>query len=562
MVEYSIISLVKLWGRQGGGKSSLPEGGRRSLMKRAFFLAALVASATANAAVLDEDVVLYYDFETIGADPNKVANIANPGTMDLEGYGNWENASYPVEATPAATLRQARLAATSEDSAKALRTTWSSGNTVACRYFQPTENWFSTTNFTVEFFYKMDGSIPTWTPLFRREGASNVQINIGVGGTASQLTATVMTGEDPYTTVSIDDDAATGDGKWHHAALVVSQTGATKTVRFYRDYKLKGSQTLANNLSAKNANPYVILSGKGDGNCFNGWMDSVRVTLRALEPQEFLWGEGMEIGRFPAGTTLAHVKFDDGTVNADVEGGTMTNGVAAISKDGGNLPSFSDDVPGARIIDGVDGAVLAKNNTKSLSFASSKVTWSDSYDTYYLRNTLTGDTRTAFTVEFFFKPNGTQNNWSRLVSGLAGDNFSSGYAYALTFSDLDSGKSLSLRGDGNSYGYLNLDCRTDVCDGKWHHAAITVAPNTDDSTKSDVTFHLDYGTENGGWTGTETSTKALVTHPSNLYFVLGTGGSGIGYNGLIDELRISAGALTPSQFLRAEKAPGLTIVFR
>ena len=34
------------------------------------------------------------------------------------------------------------------------------------------------------------------------------------------------------------------------------------------------------------------------------------------------------------------------------------------------------------------------------------------------------------------------------------------------------------------------------------------------------------------------------------------------YNGLIDELRISAGALTPLQFLRAEKAPGLTIVFR
>ena len=57
-----------------------------------------------------------------------------------------------------------------------------------------------------------------------------------------------------------------------------------------------------------------------------------------------------------------------------------------------------------------------------------------------------------------------------------------------------------------------------------------------------------------------TSTKALVTHPSNLYFVLGTGNNGNGYNGLIDELRISAGALTPSQFLRAERAPGLTIV--
>ena len=35
-----------------------------------------------------------------------------------------------------------------------------------------------------------------------------------------------------------------------------------------------------------------------------------------------------------------------------------------------------------------------------------------------------------------------------------------------------------------------------------------------------------------------------------------------GYFGLIDEMRISDGALTTSQFLRAEKAPGLSISFR
>lgn len=523
-------------------------------------VAALATTATAQS-TLDPDCVLYYDFETMGSDPNKVANIANPGTMDLEGGGNWAEASCPVEATPAAKIRQMRLANTSEDSAKALRTTWSSGDQIAYRYFQPTENWFSTTNFTVEFFYKMDGNISTWTPLFRRTGANNVQINIGVGGTANKLTATVMTGEEePYTTVAINDDAATGDGKWHHAALVVSQTGATKTVRFYRDYKLKGSQTLADNLSAKYAGTDVTLSGRSDGNCFNGWMDSVRVTLRALEPQEFLWGEGMSIGRFPCGATIAHMKFD-GSINAvDADGGTLLNGVNAASKDGGSLATFSDDVPGARILDGVDGVVLAKNNAKSLSFANSMVTWNTSDDTYYLRNTLADDPLTAFTVEFFFKPNGTQSIWSRLVNGLSGNNFSGGYAYVLAFDE--SGKSLSLRGDLNLYGYSNLNCPTDVCDGKWHHAAITVAPNTGDSTKSDVTFHLDYGTENGGWTGTATSTKALVTHPSDLYFVLGTGNNGNGYNGLIDELRISAGALTPSQFLRAERAPGLTIVFR
>ena len=42
---------------------------------------------------------------------------------------------------------------------------------------------------------------------------------------------------------------------------------------------------------------------------------------------------------------------------------------------------------------------------------------------------------------------------------------------------------------------------------------------------------------------------------------MGNGGS-YDYDGLIDELRISDGALEPSQFLRAEHAPGFSIIIR
>ena len=55
---------------------------------------------------------------------------------------------------------------------------------------------------------------------------------------------------------------------------------------------------------------------------------------------------------------------------------------------------------------------------------------------------------------------------------------------------------------------------------------------------------------------------------NNGYFDLrfaGQHGSGYGkknYGGLIDELRISDVALEPSQFLRAENAPGLSIFVR
>ena len=72
------------------------------LMGRRIVLAVFAVSAiAAKSAVLDEDVVVYYDFDTMAFDPNKPANIANPGVMDLAGGGNWSTGSYPVEASPA-----------------------------------------------------------------------------------------------------------------------------------------------------------------------------------------------------------------------------------------------------------------------------------------------------------------------------------------------------------------------------------------------------------------------------------------------------------------------------
>ena len=62
----------------------------------------------------------------------------------------------------------------------------------------------------------------------------------------------------------------------------------------------------------------------------------------------------------------------------------------------------------------------------------------------------------------------------------------------------------------------------------------------------------------------EAQTPNIFKYPENLHFVLGGVGKSTdtGYFGLIDELRISDGALTLSQFLRAEPAPGFTILVR
>ena len=530
-------------------------------MKKILSAIAVAASATLPVfAALDPDCVLYYDFETLAEDGYKVENIANPGVMQLSG-GN-KGLATVVDATPDAKIRQTRTATPAGDSAKALRYL-QEGTEYDSRYCTPPDgtDYFATTNFTIELFYKMNGNVSAWRTLFKRFGANNIQVNLGTVG-QNKLGAQLMTGHDTssYETKTIYDTETTSDGQWHHVALVVDQIGETKTARLYRDYKLRGTATLAANLTSvvRNHDPKWYVVGSGDGYEFNGWIDSVRVTLRALEPQEFLWGEGMSIGRFPAGSTLAHVKFDGSVDAADADGGTLLNGVNAAAKEGGSPATFSDDVPGARIVDGVDGAVISRHNSKSLLLSDSKVTWSDANDVYYLSKTLDGGDRTSWTVEFFMKAGSEQAAWARITSALAGGNWSSGYPYMIQFYDL-AGK-FSLRGSANKPA---INYGVNICDGKWHHVALTFAPNADNpDTTSDVKFYVDYGQENGGWTGTATTTSDRV-HPDSLHFVVGGGNTTDNcYNGLMDEMRISDGALTPSQFLRAEKAPGLSIFIR
>ena len=530
-------------------------------MKKMLSAIAVAASATLPAfAALDPDCVLYYDFETLAEDGYTVENIANPGVMQLD--GKRLSLAKVVEATPSAKIRQTRAATPADDSSHTLRYV-QEGEVYDGRYCTPPDgtDYFATTNFTIELFYKIDGSVAAWHSMFKRFGANNIQVNLGVGG-ANKLSAQVMTGHDSssYDTKTVNDTEFTNDGQWHHAALVVDQTGESKTMRLYRDYKLIGTQELATNLTSvvRGGDQKWYVIGSGDKYEFNGWLDSVRVTLRALEPQEFLWGEGMSIGRFPAGSTLAHVKFDGSINAADPDGGTFLNGVNVAAKEGGSPATFSDDVPGARIVDGEGGAILSRNNTKSLSLANSRVAWTNANDIYYLGKTLDGEDRTSWTVEFFMKAGSEQAAWARITSALAGGNWSSWSPYIIEYNS--GSKKFALNGDGTN-PKPSIAFSTNVCDGAWHHVAFSFEPNNDrpDPTNSVMKLYIDYGEP------AAVQTQSLFKYPENLHFVLGGIGNAAtdtGYFGLIDEMRISDGALTTSQFLRAEKAPGLSIFIR
>ena len=105
-------------------------------------------------AAFDPDCVLYYDFETLAEDGYTVENMANPGVMRLGGLK--KGFATVVEDTPSEKIRQTRTTVPAGDSSHALKNVLDDA-TWDARYCEPPDgtDYFATTNFTIELFYKM-----------------------------------------------------------------------------------------------------------------------------------------------------------------------------------------------------------------------------------------------------------------------------------------------------------------------------------------------------------------------------------------------------------------------
>lgn len=529
-------------------------------------VAALATTATAQS-TFDPDCVLYYDFETLDGS-GKVVNLANPGTMDGTIVAKNDLAPQLVEGSPAARLRQSEASGVYEASEKSLEnyiTSSSSRNGyVEC---MPTDvDWFAKTNFTIECYFKTENMTQTYTPLFRRWGGNNVQVNLGIAGNGGYMAYNVSTNTAAQTQENIVQFSA---GVWHHVAMVVDQTGETKTMKFYFDHSSTPVKTvsLPSNLesdyrdgSADRSGKWYI-AGANNGNSFDGKIDSMRVTLRALEPAEFMTSRG-----FPQGSTITRLSFEDETPNASAEFGTLCEG--RYQGTSGFEPTYPDDVPGVVIRDGEAGEVLTKHNLKSISFPDTTAhSWffygalssvGTPMDVYYLHYDTNGVKRTAGTIEFWMKSSQTDADWDSVVLGLykAG-----GSAWIVGFNgnhQIQLGFGASVAG----WKYA-IASGVNVLDGKWHHVAFTYGPNAKNEAMMDAKAYVDYNC-----IATTTVEGHMNLDSTNDYFDFRLGGqrghghSEKNFGGLIDELRISDVALEPSQFLRAERAPGLTIVFR
>ena len=323
--------------------------------------------------VVQPQCVLYYDFETthdwswLAASVGTVANMASPtfmnGSLAVQTFT--EKGTLPRidgEAAPASRIRQSMADFDWADNASSLYNNYESTRNSENYLYSDLSSGLSLaeTNFTIEAFYKTDGAVEYWTPLFRDNG-TNEPVFLGMGnnvdGIGNSCFCGKVTQDDGSTTITVTDTARTNDGKWHHIALV--RDG--RTLKLYRDKVLRASATLTSDSLSASGKRWQFC-GSPARNTYNGWLDSLRVTLKALEPEEFLTSQC-----YPEGGTIAHLKFDDGTASAAAGGGALFNGVI-------NSATFSDKVPGCKILDGEGGTVLSNPDVASLSIPNTSAT--------------------------------------------------------------------------------------------------------------------------------------------------------------------------------------------
>ena len=504
---------------------------------------------TERAADEDPDVLLHLDFEppTGLATTQGFFNDAAVGSA----VHHWGAQTIPqtiAAATPFSTVYSSLLDETGRVSAFCMTnaTGYRSTGEIVKRYvaWQPPEDVFSNSSFTVECCYKTAGQLGSYIPLVRRLGGYNVQFNIGFGGggNVGKLTAATVPGA-TGSTVSIIDTIRTDDGQWHHAAVVFDRARGTMTL--FRDYEPVSSPTYTGVVAPTNTPIYI---GGGYDNTgaykpYDGLIDNVRITMRALTVGEFLRPDHAML----SGKTLAWASFDN-TLNASPPAYALTNGIASAAATGGTVPSFDALSAGERIEDG-NGNVLRNENLAVLSCSTGVVKYADN-----LLLPLVKDQ----TIEFRIKAD-PQTKFAGIVRCNLYRNAASIPVWGLSGGELDS-RVLRFRCAlvGASYfeeAGMNEDTGVVAFDGKWHHIALTLSQSDGKVTAS---IYKDYE-DTPSWTKTKAGRLCYGTGYAPVWIGASSSTTAF-FNGQIDELRISRGILAPTEFLRRGTLPFVMMI--
>ena len=394
-------------------------------------------------------------------------------------------------------------------------------------------------SYTVEMFYKTRNTVRGTTDnrqvLMKFSGEPLFEVLFDA--VSSKLMYVSKTGNSNYDTASENAD----DGKWHHVAVVVD--ASKQSMSFYFDYALAKSRAGTLPTIGTGSSFFFGATHNGTEQWFDGWMDDIRVTRRALTPDEFLTTHPVGTGD---ASLLALFEQNYDFVCASNAAFSVTG--TGEARTGGNAPTFVKESRGNLILDGTNGAHLVAN-AYSVSLNASRVVFPPSHLFE----------ASAYTVEFWAKFDGIVDGNVTVDAGstslanhvpiirLAKIEGSSYDWYVYRKKDDPSCIQMAL--GGQYFGWVPSS--GNVIDGKWHHYAFTFEP-VNDGTNTLVRLFRDHKRVGFGSQNKDGATLGfrMPKRVSGHRLMLGEGSNAKpNLVGKFDAVRVSKGVLDPSRFL-------------
>ena len=335
--------------------------------------------------------------------------------------------------------------------------------------------------------------------------------------------------------------SAMDDGMWHHVAYVIDRTntGATVATLYLDGVPTTNADSPAGSAPLFLNETFFIGGGSQyceNANFFTGYIDDVRISRGALTPDQFL--KIPSVGKA--------MRADDGKL--PVVGYWPFGGKGGKDATGNGF-------------DLVMGAVPMVSGTPNVSF-NDRNSWSGDFKCTNMPFSVFS--KTGMTIEFFAKsgsgstdagniltlsPN--QNYYNNAGAFRIGPSSSGGHStMQAVIRRKDSGQYAQSTTDVSSFGALN--------DNKWRHFAVVYNPS---DAEAIVKMYVDGVLAT---TADDTPTQgAIALLDTTLYFQrINYSSAASGFVGSFDDVRITAGVLTPDQFLPARSVGSTVALYR
>lgn len=409
--------------------------------------------------------------------------------------------------------------------------------------------------YTVECFFKQDVSAgwSAWNSLFSTQNTKPHIWKLTVNG-ANSLAVQNQTLDR-----QIQASGAVTSG-WHHAAAVY--TASNHTMRLYLDYvDCMKSLVVSNTPVGNGLSAFIGASSASGTEGFNGWIAAPRITSKALTPEQFLYtASNGEPAR-----TIFHWSFEEGIPGESLTsvqneasttnffyGAVSGGGYAVQPENGGGLPVFDQVYGKATLFDGAQEVGVRTGAVRFTGATDMAFPWPGSRLSSVMPSPFWAGLK-RFTCECFVKMQSLPLSSRALIMGNGfGEDYVSDWYVAVTREGKWAIANRQTDTDGNSTVLqMNVPETCALTDGGWHHLAVTY----DEATLT-FAFYVDYQV------AATTVLKDPLPRSPKAQYDFGRGCDCGGFNGWLDEIRLSNEVLSPDAFLRLEIPKGMVIWIR